>query len=122
MLMWVPSLTYSQYPIAKKIGEDSVVIMTIKQGNEINNTFLKLKDSINTLKNGDVSSQLGDMLELQRMYNSYSHEYFNRKVEQSRYDSLLNEYNKKDNIHRAQIRNNVILCSIFSIVVIFLRL
>lgn len=122
MLMWVPSLTYSQYPIAKKIGEDSVVIMTLKQGNDINNTFLKLKDSINTLKNGDVNSQLGDMLELQRMYNSYSHEYFNRKIEQNRYDSLLYEYNVKDKIHRAQIRNNVILCTIFSLIVIFLKL
>lgn len=122
MLMWVPNLIYSQYPIAKKIGEDSVVIMTLKQGNDINNTFTKLKDSINTLKNGDVNSQLDDMLALQRMYNSYSHEYFNRKVEQNRYDSLLNEYNKKDNIHRAQIRANVILCSIFSIVLIFIKL
>jgi hypothetical protein len=122
MLMWVPNLIYSQYPIAKKIGEDSVVIMTLKQGNDINNTFTKLKDSISTLKNGDVNSQLDDMLVLQRMYNSYSHEYFNRKVEQNRYDSLLNEYNKKDNIHRAQIRANVILCSIFSIVLIFIKL
>lgn len=122
MLMWVPNLIYSQYPIAKKIGEDSVVIMTLKQGNDINNTFTKLKDSISTLKNGDVNSQLDDMLALQRMYNSYSHEYFNRKVEQNRYDSLLNEYNKKDNIHRAQIRANVILCSIFSIVLIFIKL
>lgn len=122
MLMWVPNLIYSQYPIAKKIGEDSVVIMTIKQGNDINNTFIKLKDSINTLKNGDVNSQLDDMLELQRMYNSYSHEYFNRKVEQSRYDSLLNEYNKKDGVHRSQIRSNVILCTIFSIVIIFMKL
>jgi hypothetical protein len=122
MLMLVSNLTYSQYPIAKKIGEDSVIIMTLKQGNEINSTFLKLKDSINSLKNGDVNSQLDDLMSLQRMYNSYSHEYFNRKIEQSRYDSLLNEYNKKDEIHRRQIRGNVIIASIFSILVLFLRL
>jgi len=122
MLMLVSNLTYSQYPIAKKIGEDSVVIMTLKQGNDINSSFLKLKDSINSFKNSTTKSHLDDLMSLQRMYDSYSHEYFNRKIEQSRYDSLLNEYNKKDEIHRRQIRGNVIIASIFSILAVFLRL
>jgi hypothetical protein len=96
--------------------------MTLKQGNDINSSFLKLKDSINSFKNSTTKSHLDDLMSLQRMYDSYSHEYFNRKIEQSRYDSLLNEYNKKDEIHRRQIRGNVIIASIFSILAVFLRL
>lgn len=49
-------LSYAQYPILKKIGNDSVVIITLKQGEQINKSFdrdkkriLELKDSIRIL-------------------------------------------------------------------------
>ncbi len=49
--------SYCQYPISKVIGKDTVVIMTVKQANEINilfksygNTIDLLKDSL-TIKN-----------------------------------------------------------------------
>lgn len=41
--------SYCQYPVTKIIGKDTVVIMTIKQAEEINKKFLDLRDSINSL-------------------------------------------------------------------------
>jgi len=40
--------SYCQYPTVKVIGKDSVVVMTIKQGQEINSQFSTLKDSLNS--------------------------------------------------------------------------
>lgn len=52
--------SYSQYPTVKTIGKDTVVIMTVKQGQEINETFSVLKDSIGRLNNSltETSSEL----------------------------------------------------------------
>lgn len=44
--MLVSHLSYSQYPTVKTIGKDTVVIMTLKQGEDINNQFTILKDSL----------------------------------------------------------------------------
>ncbi len=53
----VSNLSYAQYPIVKKIGNDSVILITLKQGNDINKKFDdnnlligKLSDTISTLK------------------------------------------------------------------------
>lgn len=50
-MVMVSHLSWSQYPMIKKLGNDEVVIMTVKQGEDINNQFSKLKDSISNLKN-----------------------------------------------------------------------
>jgi len=57
LLILAISLSYCQYPIIKKIGKDSVVVMTIKQGEQINKQFAinnlkidSLKDSIKLKK------------------------------------------------------------------------
>ena len=42
--------SYCQYPKVKKINQDSVVIMTLEQGKEINNSFLHLNKTIDSLK------------------------------------------------------------------------
>ena len=47
--MLVSILSYSQYPSVKVIDKDTVVIITKKQGENINKTFSILKDSINRL-------------------------------------------------------------------------
>lgn len=47
--MLVSLSSYCQYPTVKTIGKDTVVIMTIKQGEDINNQFTLLKDSLSTL-------------------------------------------------------------------------
>jgi len=47
--MLVSLSSYSQYPTVKTIGKDTVVIMTVKQGQDINNQFTLLNDSLSTL-------------------------------------------------------------------------
>ena len=47
--MLVSLSSYCQYPTVKTIGKDTVVIMTIKQGQDINNQFTLLNDSLSTL-------------------------------------------------------------------------
>lgn len=121
MSMLVLNLTYSQYPILKKIGEDSVVIMTLQQGVDVNKTYMQLKDSIELLNNSTSTIRISGMYSLQRMYDSYSNEYYNRKIEKIRYDNLMDLYIKKDDKHKAQLKNNILLFSIFSILVVFLR-
>ncbi len=63
MLIQLPVLTYSQYPITKKIKGDSVVIMTIGQADTINllyksynDTIIAYKDSLKskTIKNDSI--------------------------------------------------------------------
>jgi hypothetical protein len=46
----VANLCYCQYPITKKIGEDTVVIMTLKQGEQINKTFNKFNQDLSLTK------------------------------------------------------------------------
>jgi uncharacterized protein (DUF342 family) len=48
-MMLVSLSSYSQYPTVKTIGKDTVVIMTLKQGEDINNQFTLLKDSLSTV-------------------------------------------------------------------------
>ena len=41
---------FCQYPMIKTLGKDTVVIMTVKQGEDINRQFKALGDSIRALK------------------------------------------------------------------------
>ena len=50
LLTLVSNLSYCQYPIVKKLGNDSVVIMTVKQAVTINNTFQSNQNTIDSLK------------------------------------------------------------------------
>lgn len=47
--MTVSLSSYCQYPVVKTIGKDTVVIMTLKQGEDINKQFVSLNDSLSTL-------------------------------------------------------------------------
>lgn len=49
-MMLVSLSSYCQYPLVKTIGKDTVVVMTIKQGEDINKKFGALEDSIVTAK------------------------------------------------------------------------
>ena len=46
----VTSSSYSQYPIIKKIGNDSLILMTLKQGEEINKSFIQSQKKLDSLK------------------------------------------------------------------------
>jgi len=50
LLTLVSNLSYCQYPIVKKLGNDSVVIMTVKQAVTINSTFQANQNTIDSLK------------------------------------------------------------------------
>lgn len=50
MLTLAPTLTFSQYPKTKKIGNDSVVIITIGQADTINQLYKSYNDSIKNLQ------------------------------------------------------------------------
>lgn len=50
VLILAPTLTFSQYPKTKKIGQDSVVIITIGQADTINNLYRSYNDSISNLQ------------------------------------------------------------------------
>ena len=41
---------FCQYPVVKTLGKDTVVIMTLKQGEDINKQFSVLKDSIDAAR------------------------------------------------------------------------
>jgi uncharacterized coiled-coil DUF342 family protein len=47
--MLVSLSSYCQYPVVKTIGKDTVVIMTVKQGEDINKQFTLLKDSLSSV-------------------------------------------------------------------------
>ena len=46
----VASSSYCQYPIIKKIGKDSLILMTLKQGDDINKSFTQYQNKLDSLK------------------------------------------------------------------------
>jgi len=74
--MAVSLSSYCQYPAVKVIGKDSVVVMTIKQGQDINQKFIDLNSEIKILKdnisqkNSEVISLTSDKKSLNTSLNS----------------------------------------------------
>ena len=62
--MLVSLSSYCQYPVVKTIGKDTVVIMTVKQGEDINKQFTLLKDSLSSVNE--------EILRLRSMVNKLS--------------------------------------------------
>jgi pyruvate/oxaloacetate carboxyltransferase len=98
LLILISILSYSQYPATKIIGKDSVVIITIKQGEEMNKKFLSMKDTIRNLKasydtlNGAfIDYQIRSMYDLQKMYNKATYESNRRKVDSANYESIIKD-------------------------------
>ena len=69
--------SYCQYPTTKILNNDTVVIMTLKQGREINNQFSNLKDNL--------SSKMNTISELERQL----------KLNEKNFQDSLNVFNKK---------------------------
>lgn len=53
----VASSSYSQYPIIKKIGKDSLILMTLKQGDEINKSFNQYQKKLDSLEDSVVAKR-----------------------------------------------------------------
>lgn len=57
-MMLVSHLSFAQYPTTRVIKGDTVVIMTLKQGKDINEKFVELTDKINNLKDSLLDRRL----------------------------------------------------------------
>lgn len=83
--------SYCQYPVTKIVGKDTVVIMTVKQAEEINKKFLDLRDSINSLgKTVTISKVEIDSLKVEK-----------QKIDSNlvvKSDMLLNSYKKIESL------------------------
>jgi hypothetical protein len=94
------NLSYSQYPTVKKIGNDSVVLITLKQGNDINRQFSVLNDSIKQLNNHIVIAKFD--------FNKYQIESENKYQQlnlttikyKSEADSIRFMYNQNKKIYK----------------------
>lgn len=62
----VPIFTLAQYPVATKIGKDSVVVISLKQGNELNKKFDEVNKEISSLKGSIESVKEAEKLALQQ--------------------------------------------------------
>ena len=57
LMILVVSSSYSQYPIIKKIGKDSLILMTLKQGDDINKSFTQYQNKLDSLKDSVVAKR-----------------------------------------------------------------
>lgn len=73
ILILISNLSYSQYPIIKKIGDDSVVLITIKQGEDINKKFTEDRQKLSLLKDS-VSAERKRVDSLRNRYDSLNSE------------------------------------------------
>jgi uncharacterized coiled-coil DUF342 family protein len=87
----LPNLSYSQYPIIKKIGADSIVLITLKQGENINKKFADDKAKLDLLKDSvfeekkkvdslryKYDSLNNQLIPLIRKHDEYKHRYEER--------------------------------------------
>lgn len=124
--MLVSLLSYSQYPTVKKINNDSVVIMTLKQGEDINKRFLFLNDSIKKLNDNFNRYMIDNGQRLQKVYSDYNFEFNAHKMTKAEADSFKMMYlaNKKIYLnseidHKREIRNLSIFTFISFLIAVF---
>ena len=80
--------SYSQYPIIKKIKDDSVVIMTVKQGNEINALYLRYNETIDSLKSKTIKDD--------SILTIYSYKVSSLQDYKFRYEANLETYRSRE--------------------------
>lgn len=86
-MILVANSGYCQYPIIKKIGNDSLILMTIKQGEDINKEFANNQKKLDTFKN--MIDSLKDNLRIKRLlYDSIN-------IELNKIDKTKEEYKNK---------------------------
>jgi hypothetical protein len=110
--MLVSLSSYSQYPTVKTIGKDTVVIMTVKQGDDINKRFTFLNDSIKKVNDNLSRYMLENSQKFEKVYSDYNLEMSNHRKTKLESDSIKNLYmlNKKiymnaEEDHRREVRN-----------------
>jgi len=101
-LILVVHSSYCQYPISKVIGQDTVVIMTIKQGEEINNLYkdynkqiVLLKDSIK-IKRQDYDSLYKTIAAKTDSFYNWKYKY---SINKTLYEARETDQEKINKIH-----------------------
>ena len=122
-MMLVSLLSYSQYPTTKIINNDTVVIMTLKQGEDINKRFVLLNDSIKKVNTNFDRYMIENGQRLQKVYNDYNFELNNHRLARVEADSFKTMYlaNRKiylaeEERHKKELRS----LSTFTVVIMFL--
>ena len=93
--------SYSQYPQIKKIKQDSVVIMTIEQGKEINALYLNYNKTIDSLKSKTIKddSILNIYISKASALENYKYRY---EANLETYKTRERELDKMDKYHAWQ--------------------
>lgn len=121
--MLVSLLSYSQYPTVKTIGKDTVVVMTLKQGEDINKRFVSLEDSIKKVNINFNRYMIENGQRLQKVYNDYNFELNNHKFARAESDSFKLMYMANRKIYLAEEerhKREIMNLSTFTVVVMFL--
>jgi hypothetical protein len=123
--MLVSNLSYSQYPILKKLGKDSVVIMTLKQANQVNSYYTDREAKILTLKDS-LREQQG-LAELNKAYLDYFQSEVARNNQSGNIEELNKQYYAKRELYwenkiQKQTRVDVVLFVTFSILWVLIKL
>jgi hypothetical protein len=82
VLILVASSSFAQYPVTKKIGKDTVILMTVKQGEQINKMFDDFEAQVTTLK---------DSISMLRSRVTVTH--LNLDSSKVKFDTLTYRYN-----------------------------
>lgn len=115
--------TYAQYPVLKKIGNDSVVIITLKQGEQINQVFdrdqkkiLNLKDSIAVLKE---RQSFYEKLSLRRIKYEDSLKYI-ADTTALKYRVSKEIYENEEKNYRKYLRNTSIYAAVITLFIMII--
>lgn len=121
-MILISALSYSQYPATKIIGKDSVVIITLKQGEQMNKKFTSLNDSIKNLKtsydtltSAFVDYQIRSMQDLQKMYNKATYESNRRKLDSANYESIIATLSASQQPQVVKKESNKVTAIIFTV-------
>ena len=80
LMILVASSSYCQYPIIKKIGNDSLILMTLKQGDDVNKSFVQNKKKIDSLRDLiKVKDLTTDSLAIELNKTNNKHKLYNTK-------------------------------------------
>jgi len=103
------NISYCQYPIIKKIKDDTVVILTLNQSEQINKLYLNYNDTIGNLKttlNKTIDSLNNKKLKYDSLFNTllvekdsiynWKWKYKANKETYYRRESDFDEYKKYD--------------------------
>jgi hypothetical protein len=123
LLIAVANLSFSQYPITKKIGNDTVVIMTIRQAENINQLFdtnekelNKISDSLKLLK----SLLLDNTKKNDTLTYKVQESYFKIEEFKFKYEENKKIYLDKEKTYSKIHNNDVLQKVLFSIVLTFI--